>query len=436
MKDAKTSNYLIIPGLKIAWDSLVVLFSTYFAILVPLNAVFHFQLNSFIVSMSLLGSAVFLADILVTLRRIDQNKDGLLIGVPKSRREYFQSTFIFDLMAVVPIGLFTPNLVWEIFRLVKMIKVGKTMYVWRHYSVRSSNYLMFFFSAYWILLITHWLACGWIALQTSSEISAFSTYIKSLYWTVSTITSVGYGDIIPEGNVQMIYCIFIMFVGLGFYGYIIGNIAGFLFEKDPAHENFVRNLDRLSAMTRYHDLPEGLQKKILTFFTYSWSKKRGYYESDFLESLPTSLKTEVSLHLKQDIIEKVPLFQNASRKFQEEISFQLHPLLVAPNDYVIHAGDPGKEMYFVIRGKLEVIAPDGTTILATLRDGDFFGEIALIKNVPRNASVKAVSYCDLYFFSRKSFEEVRDKFPDIAAALGEKIVEREQHLYPEYRPVS
>lgn len=88
-------------------------------------------------------------------------------------------------------------------------------------------------------------------------------------------------------------------------------------------------------------------------------------------------------------------------------------MLFSPSDYVCRKGEIGKEMYIVNRGKLQVVADNGKTVLATLRAGSYFGEISILNmgtaGNRRTASVRSVGYSDLfclnknvsYFLSKK-----------------------------------
>lgn len=62
---------------------------------------------------------------------------------------------------------------------------------------------------------------------------------------------------------------------------------------------------------------------------------------------------------------------------------------------------------------------------ATLRDGDFFGEIALLLGKPRSASVRAKEYCDLYVFDKDSFTQIIADHQDFAAHIEAMVKERQ-----------
>jgi len=135
-----------------------------------------------------------------------------------------------------------------------------------------------------------------------------------------------------------------------------------------------------------------------------FEKKLGYNEGSFLSELPVGLRKEVSLFLKRDMIQKIRLFKNIDDSFLREVSLQMKLLVFTPGDFIFKKGDVGKEMYFVIRGILEVNSEDGA--VNELKDGHFFGEIALVKNVNRTASVKEFAYSDLYVLEKDVFNRL------------------------------
>lgn len=63
-------------------------------------------------------------------------------------------------------------------------------------------------------------------------------------------------------------------------------------------------------------------------------------------------------------------------------------------ELIVRKGDVGKEMFFVHRGRCHILADDGVTELFSLKQGSFFGEIALVLNERRTASVIAASLCE------------------------------------------
>jgi len=65
-----------------------------------------------------------------------------------------------------------------------------------------------------------------------------------------------------------------------------------------------------------------------------------------------------------------------------------------------------------------VLGEDGRTVIASLKDGDFFGEIALLEHRTRSASVRAAVYCDLYRLGKEDFDRATSRFPEFAAHVS------------------
>ena len=107
------------------------------------------------------------------------------------------------------------------------------------------------------------------------------------------------------------------------------------------------------------------------------------------------------------------MFEKQNEDFLEEVAVHLKPLVATPADYIFKEGDEGKNVYFLISGELEVLSGVEEKIVSILHEGDFFDEIALFKNVPRTASVKAVTYRDLYTLAKARFDYVLNKYPEI-----------------------
>jgi monovalent cation:H+ antiporter, CPA1 family len=93
-----------------------------------------------------------------------------------------------------------------------------------------------------------------------------------------------------------------------------------------------------------------------------------------------------------ELLDRVPMFAALERRARRKISRLLRPRLVLPGETIIRKGEPGDSMYFISSGAVEVrLSPDPVR----LGTGDFFGELALLHQRPRNADVVAMGYCRL-----------------------------------------
>ena len=123
----------------------------------------------------------------------------------------------------------------------------------------------------------------------------------------------------------------------------------------------------------------------------------------------------MNIYTKIKLIKNVHIFKECSTPCLKLIAKKLEQTFHSPNEYIIRKGDHGEEMFIIGHGEVQVSS--GEKIIAELKEGQFFGETALIRDTIRNADIQAKAYCDLYTLKKEDFLEVIEKYP----SLGEKF---------------
>ena len=116
------------------------------------------------------------------------------------------------------------------------------------------------------------------------------------------------------------------------------------------------------------------------------------------------------------LVSKVPLFEGLSQKKIKSIANLLKPNLAIPGEVICREGEVGNSMYFVSSG---AVAVQLSTESVMLGSGDFFGEIALVKDTKRTADVVAESFSDLLTLDRSDFEKLLNTSPDLRRTIEE-----------------
>lgn len=122
------------------------------------------------------------------------------------------------------------------------------------------------------------------------------------------------------------------------------------------------------------------------------------------------------------LLEQVPLFQELDAEAIEAISAHLRPRLALPGEMLVRRGELGDSMFFISSGAAQVLLSDGDSV--TLGSGEFFGEIALVKDMPRVADVQAASFTDLLVLTRRDFRAVIERDTTIRDAIERAAEER------------
>lgn len=275
-------------------------------------------------------------------------------------------------------------------------------------------------------LLVHVVSCIWIFLGSGTagiDEDATLTYVKAIYWSFTTLTTVGYGDISAKTISQMLFACSVEFVGVGVFGFILSNVAAILARSDAARNHHMENLDRVETFMEMHHIPLKMREKIRTYYHYVWMNKKGYQDDSLIEGLPEKLQSEMLLFINKPIIEKVPFLKGAGQDLLAQLMGQLRARIYVPEEDVFLYGERGDALYFIQTGQVDILTKEGQC-LATLGDGAFFGEMALISDNPRMATARCKNYCDIYILDKKSFNQVLDSHPLFQKVIQETIEKR------------
>jgi hypothetical protein len=127
--------------------------------------------------------------------------------------------------------------------------------------------------------------------------------------------------------------------------------------------------------------------------------------------------------ISEEVLKKVSIFASGDPLFLSQVSLALRPMQVAAGEQIIRKGDMGREMYLLARGEVEVL-DDAGAVVKTLKDGDVFGEIAILLSRPRTASVRAKTSCDLFVLDKSDFRRILRDHQQFAQGVAKVAQER------------
>lgn len=190
------------------WDWLVVSVAVFRSVEVPAIVALKFFQSAPLVEffINLTTSSLLLIDIALRFQRPVQTIQGTLHG-KAARLHYLQTYFLLDLVGSLPWGPISihllPQGIWsEPISFLCLLRLARVV-VFSQDFVRTTS--RFFIARrltvflLWIALVIHLLACGWIAVDgVTHGLTAGHTYIRALYWSVTTVSTTGFGDITPK----------------------------------------------------------------------------------------------------------------------------------------------------------------------------------------------------------------------------------------------
>lgn len=386
----------------------------------------------------------------MTLRTGIVSNGEVIMDFQVVARKYLHSWFIVDLVSNFPLALFVPSS-GKSLKIVKLQKIPKLLRVRRllRYLREYAKYYNLALSFLALVLGLHLFACLWASLFNEcfdghSEVLCDNSdmgpmYIQSIHTVMLMFLGIGESSTFasiarlqdPETFATIeIYMmsLAVFLVGMVFTSFLFGNVLALLMSWDQQKAQFRNRMDIISAEMKYYELPEDLQHRVRRNYDYLWINQRAYSDMMLLNQpgISKPLRTTIALHLYKDLVRTVPFFAGSDARFLGKVCLALETAVYLPGDTIIYYDEIGKEMFIVRKGLVEILVPDGDQEKRVyLRDGNFFGETALVIDVRRTNTVKAVNICDLNVLSKRAFNEIAAEYPEFGERMKRTVIKRQ-----------
>ncbi|XP_062861520.1 potassium voltage-gated channel subfamily H member 8 [Trichomycterus rosablanca] len=250
--------------------------------------------------------------------------------------------------------------------------------------------------------------------------SVRSSYVTSLYFALSSLTSVGFGNVSANTDSEKVFSICTMLIGALMHAVVFGNVTAIIQRMYCRRSLYHTRTKDLKDFIRVHRLPNALEQRMLECFQTTWSVNNGIDVNELLKDFPDELRADIAMHLNKELLQ-LPLFESASRGCLRSLSLIIKTSFCAPGEFLIREGDALQAIYFVCSGSMEVLKEN--TVLAILGKGDLIGSDSLTREqvIKTNANVKALTYCDLQYISLKGLREVLRLYPEYARKFVSEI---------------
>ncbi|KAK9957785.1 hypothetical protein ABG768_012002 [Culter alburnus] len=464
--DAKKSKFILLhfSTFKAGWDWLILLATFYVAVTVPYNVCFigDQDLTRSTTVTDIAVEILFIIDIVFSFRTTYVSKSGQVIFDARQICIHYMTTwFIIDLVAALPFDLlyaFKVSVVSvvHLLKTVRLLRLLRLLQKMDRYSQHSTVVLTLLMSMF--ALLAHWMACIWYIIgkkevesnadtwdigwlhelgkrlespyeevgmeavnrTLSSGPSLRSIYIAALYFTLSSLTSVGFGNVSANTDAEKIFSICTMLIGALMHALVFGNVTAIIQRMYSRWSSYHTRTKDLKDFIRVHHLPQSLKQRMLEYFQTTWSVNNGIDSNELLRDFPDELRSDIAMHLNKEILE-LSVFSSLSRGCLRSLSLHIKTTFCAPGEYLLRQGDALQALFFVCSGSMEVLKD--SMVLAILGKGDLIGANMSVDDrvIKTNADVKALTYCDLQCINLRGLYEVLDLYPEYSHRFVQDI---------------
>ena len=178
--------------------------------------------------------------------------------------------------------------------------------------------------------------------------------MTSFYWTVTTITTVGYGDFSAFNTEERLFCSIIMIIGVFLYSYTIGSLSSLLSSLDGRRQKLNRKLELLADISKEFHLSKSFYNRVANALEYDHKQSRREIEV-LLQSLPSNLRNQLLIVIYESKITNNAFFLNKPTQFVAYVAPLLKPQRIEAGDIIYKEGEYAAEMYFLFKGECAMI---------------------------------------------------------------------------------
>ncbi|KAL3746705.1 hypothetical protein ACJRO7_015621 [Eucalyptus globulus] len=250
----------------------------------------------------------------------------------------------------------------------------------------------------------------WIGseVQDFKHKSVWLGYTYSMYWSIVTLTTVGYGDLHAVNTGEKIFNMVYMLFNIGLTAYLIGNMTNLVVHS--AVRTFAMR-DAINEILRYaskNRLPEGLKEQMLAHMQLKF-KTAELQQEEVLEDLPKAIRSGIAQHLFRSTVENAYLFKGVSEDLIVQLVSEMKAEYFPPKVEIILQNEIPTDFYIVVSGAVDVLAYKNgmeQQPLTKLGSSEMVGEIGVIFNIPQPFTVRTKRLSQVIRISHHHFKQL------------------------------
>ncbi|CAD8096172.1 unnamed protein product [Paramecium sonneborni] len=417
-------------------DTLIIFWNIYLLCIVTIN-VFYVSLRlSFVEIVEMdwllkdfifeqLPSYSFLLEILIKFNTCIYSKGVLIKNRKRLIKRYLKQEFLIDLVLIIPffIGRQFDFIYLDLVIILKVFQISKlTNSLFNRLELTQQQTTIFELIKliFFILLCAHFSACiwhklgvwgdwgnknteTWLIKEQLQDFMWIDKYVVSFYWSIVTMTTIGYGDITPVNLTERIFCIIMTLISTATFAYSVNSIGQIFQDMSKQSVQFKTNMNSLNKFLKKQKVSASLQIKFRRYFEYFWSKP-SQEVIQFQDQIPQQLKDQMIVDINIKLLKQLDLFKQFSNSLLVTLCLQFKELQLQPDEYLFKSNNLADKLYILVNGQIDLhlIINKKKRILEKLKTPCLVGQLNFILNNEYNYEAIATKNTKLLAIDRQT----------------------------------
>jgi hypothetical protein len=266
--------------------------------------------------------------------------------------------------------------------------------------------------------------CSWIfsslevpgATGSATGVGAaqHTQYLAAFYFSLVTLSTVGFGDITPSTPIEKEFVVMAILVGAFMYAYIIGEFSDLIQNLKREKSKFDAKMRSVNDLLAYIDAPLETRSRVQDFYEFKFDNREGV---DILDELPTGLQTTMVKHRWGKLVATVPFFSGLKDGVVTELCKRMQNFTVVPGDLIMEAGEEHDELLMLYKG-IACTKPERKGATTVFEVGTFWGELQFLGKLDeRHITVIATTYCEIAALNPSDIADILEQHAGLRRRL-------------------
>jgi len=442
------------------WDKTIMGVLLYTALVTPFEVSFLTPSWGVMFYINRCVDTIFVVDIVFTFL-LDPGNDETKKsdGLPshsKIAKAYLTGWFAVDVISCTPFDAFSIMMegtavedikflrTLRLFRLVKLVRLLRATRMfdrWEDSLAINFAALSLTKSCTMVFMFSHWFAClwyitayiedaptNWLTAGGFQDYNTFEFYIASWYFSVMTMSTIGYGDISPVTSIERVVACIMMLVGAGIYAYVVGSITTTVQSMEAATRKYQELMDQLNQFLDENNVQQDLRVQARKYFRTRSQAGNLVDWRELLNELSPDLREQIAAMSHSNWVGDSSYFWKCDEEFIGKAAALFTEVTYPRGERIIEIGQPVDCLYVIKKG---VVWSKGRVVCK----GGLFGEdVALDGYNPERRSpyvAMALTFVQLQALNWEELYALLEEFPRVKEQTRRASLRRlfKEHIY-------